>query len=215
MIRSPEAAARKPGTTNGPMSPMAPPSMVTAPRTPPADHEDERGGGRSGGRRTADRPLAAAVWPDGSTPTPRAVDGRGVVAVGRGRRASGQASAQAVGAGRPASVVGRGVGTRRGLGVGLGAAQLPVGGMTVLVSRVMAPFWANARPPFRPPPTPMDAPVFIVMLTRAIRLPCSDVAVPIVAELPTAQNTAQPCGAIGQHARARPCRWSASSRSGR
>ena len=73
-----------------------------------------------------------------------------------------------------------------------GAAHEPDGAITVLVSRVIAPFWANARPPLRPPPTPIDAPVFIVMLTRAIRLPWSEVAVPIVAELPTAQNTAQP-----------------------
>ena len=56
----------------------------------------------------------------------------------------------------------------------------------------MAPFWAKTRPPFRPPPAPTDAPVFIVTLTRAIRSPWSEVPVPIVADVPTAQYTAQP-----------------------
>ena len=38
----------------------------------------------------------------------------------------------------------------------------------------------------------MLAPVVMVMLTSAIRLPWSEVRVPSVAELPTAQNTEQP-----------------------
>ena len=89
-----------------------------------------------------------------------------------------------------------------GSGVGAGGLQGPVGAMIVLVSRVIAPFCAKARPPFRPPPTPMVAPVVMVMLTRAIRLPWSDVAVPIVAELPTAQNTAQPSAPLVNRTRA-------------
>ena len=40
------------------------------------------------------------------------------------------------------------------------------------------------------------------MLTRAMRLPCSEVAVPIVAELPTAQNTAQPSAPLVNRTRA-------------
>ena len=48
----------------------------------------------------------------------------------------------------------------------------------------------------------MVAPVVIVMLTRAIRLPCIEVAVPIVAELPTAQKTAQPSAPLVNRTRA-------------
>ncbi len=40
------------------------------------------------------------------------------------------------------------------------------------------------------------------MLTRAIRLPWSEVAVPIVAELPTAQKTAQPSAPLVNRTRA-------------
>jgi hypothetical protein len=94
------------------------------------------------------------------------------------------------------------VGTAVGFGVGAGALHGPVGAMMTLVSSVMAPFWAKARPPFRPPPTPMVAPVVMVMLTRAMRLPCSDEAVPIVAELPTAQNTAHPSAPLINRTRA-------------
>src|SRR5579862_2257792 len=49
--------------------------------------------------------------------------------------------------------------------------QIPVGGLITLLSSVSAPFRASARPPFRPPPTPIVAPVVRVMLVSAIRFP--------------------------------------------
>ena len=52
----------------------------------------------------------------------------------------------------------------------------------LLVSSVTAPFLASALPM-------MFAPVFKVMLDRAIRLPMNDVVVPSVAELPICQAT--------------------------
>ena len=52
----------------------------------------------------------------------------------------------------------------------------------LLVSSVTAPFLASALPM-------MPAPVFKVMLVRAIRLPMNDVVVPSVAELPICQAT--------------------------
>src|ERR1017187_626255 len=70
-------------------------------------------------------------------------------------------------------------------------AQTPVGGLITLLSRVRAPFLARARPPLKPPPTPMVAPVVSVMLVNAIRFPWNDVEVPSVAELVTCQNTLQ------------------------
>lgn len=73
----------------------------------------------------------------------------------------------------------------------LALVQIPVGGLITLLSRVSAPFRARARPPFRPPPTPIVAPVVMVMLVSAIRFPWNEVAVPSVAELVTCQNTWQ------------------------
>lgn len=45
------------------------------------------------------------------------------------------------------------------------------GGTTALLSSVTAPFSARARPPLGPPPTPMLAPVSIVMLVIAMIVP--------------------------------------------
>src|SRR5579864_2097876 len=53
----------------------------------------------------------------------------------------------------------------------------------VLLSKVTAPFLANALP------QPMVAPVFRVMLVSARIFPSNEVVVPRVAELPTCQNT--------------------------
>src|SRR5579859_3171457 len=78
-----------------------------------------------------------------------------------------------------------------GVGVELVLAlvQIPVGGLITLLCRVSAPFRARARPPFRPPPTPIVAPVVMVMLVSAIRFPWNEVEVRRVAELVTCQNT--------------------------
>jgi len=54
--------------------------------------------------------------------------------------------------------------------------------VTALVSSVTAPFRASVRPVTR-------APVVTVMLVNARMFPANDVVVPIVAELPTCQNT--------------------------
>ena len=78
-----------------------------------------------------------------------------------------------------------------GLGVAPAAdTQPPGGGVMMLLSRVTAPFMASARPPWPDPPTPMVAPVFMVMLVIARMLPWKSVVVPSVAELATCQNTA-------------------------
>ena len=55
-----------------------------------------------------------------------------------------------------------------------------------MVSRVTAPFRANALP------SSIVAPVFIVMLVSARMCPSNAVPVPSVAELPTCQNTVHP-----------------------
>src|SRR6185436_18119743 len=56
------------------------------------------------------------------------------------------------------------------------------GAVMVLVSSVTAPFRASVRPVTR-------TPVVTVMLVNARMFPVNDVVVPIVAELPTCQNT--------------------------
>ena len=62
--------------------------------------------------------------------------------------------------------------------------QGTVGGVIVLAINVTAAVWAIARP------VTMLAPLFIVMLASAMRLPWNCVPVPSVAELPTCQYTA-------------------------
>jgi hypothetical protein len=61
--------------------------------------------------------------------------------------------------------------------------HVPLGGVMSLESNVSAPFRASARPV-------RLAPVTIVMLVSAIRLPWNCVVEPSVAELPTCQYTA-------------------------
>ena len=194
MIRKPEAAARNAGTTNGPMIPPMPPSRVTEPSTPAGMRNTTDGPG------SADGPLPEGIGPtaaiDGGGPEAAGSDAAGSEALGVGVGATGVERGDGDGGGAVRvgvrAGVGRGVGARVGAGVGTGVGQLPAGGMIVFVSRVTAPVCAKARPPFRPPPTPMVAPATIVMLVWAMRLPCSEVSVPIVAELVIAQNTAQP-----------------------
>jgi len=91
------------------------------------------------------------------------------------------------------ATVATGDGVAVGTGVGVGAAanaQVDAGAVMMLLSRVTAPVLASARPPRLSPPTPMVAPVFMVMLAIAMMVPWKSVVLPSVAELPTCQNTA-------------------------
>jgi hypothetical protein len=86
--------------------------------------------------------------------------------------------------------VGAAVGAVVGTGVGVAAAakaQPAGGGMITFVSSVSAPFMASARPPWPSPPTPIVAPVFMVILVTAMMVPWKSVVVPRVAELATFQ----------------------------
>ena len=77
-----------------------------------------------------------------------------------------------VGVGVVATGVAVGMAVGAGVGVGAAAKAQPAGGgVMTFESSVSAPFMASARPPSPGPPTPIVAPVFMVMLVIAMIVP--------------------------------------------
>ncbi len=72
------------------------------------------------------------------------------------------------------------------VGVAVAGGVAHVGRVILLLSKVTAPVRAKTRPS-------TVAPVCTVMLASAMTVPTKSVVVPMVAELPTCQNTLQAC----------------------